>query len=150
MVSKLPKVVKIVKKIRLFQKSSVHKHIAKELLKDGAMSFVPIGASPNEIWRRLKVWWHGAHSFTFIYCTFIHRHSPKFLSISSSLVSSVGKTSLWCQSENRTRACLLQADALQTELRRTLQTDLRRTLEGIGWVGTEEAGGILDAVHVLG
>ncbi len=32
-----------------------------------------------------------------------------------------------------------QADALPTEL--------RRTLEGIGWVGTEEAGGILDAVQ---
>jgi hypothetical protein len=33
-------------------------------------------------------------------------HSPRPLSISSSLVSSVGQTSLWCRAENRTRACL--------------------------------------------
>ncbi len=67
-----------------------------------------------------KVWWHDAtllfiliffstyiFSITFIqYCTFIRRHSLKFLSISSSLVSSVRKTSLGCRVENRTRACL--------------------------------------------
>ncbi len=33
-------------------------------------------------------------------------HSPRPLSISSSLVSSVGQTSLWCQAKNRTWACL--------------------------------------------
>jgi hypothetical protein len=32
--------------------------------------------------------------------TFIRHHSPGLLSISVSLVSSVGKTSLWCQAEN--------------------------------------------------
>jgi hypothetical protein len=32
------------------------------------------------------------------YNTFIRRHSPRFLSISSSLISSVGKTSLGCRS----------------------------------------------------
>ncbi len=37
---------------------------------------------------------------------FIRRHSLKPLSISSSLVCSVGKTSLWCRAENWTRACL--------------------------------------------
>jgi hypothetical protein len=41
-----------------------------------------------------------------LYNTFIHHHSPRPLSISSSLVCSVGNTSLWCQAENRTRACL--------------------------------------------
>ncbi len=40
------------------------------------------------------------------YNTFIHRHSLRPLSISSSLLCSVGKTSLWCRAENRTRACL--------------------------------------------
>jgi hypothetical protein len=38
--------------------------------------------------------------------TFIRRHSLRFLSISSSLVSAVGKTSLGCRAENQTRACL--------------------------------------------
>ncbi len=61
----------------------------------------------------LKVWWHDTTLFvyfdifystvhTFIpshsYSTFIRRHMPRFLSISSSLVSSVGKTSLWLSS----------------------------------------------------
>ncbi len=47
------------------------------------------------------------HSFNHIhYNTFIRRHSPGLLSISSSLVSSVGKTSMWSWAENRTRACL--------------------------------------------
>ncbi len=64
----------------------------------------------------LKVWWQDATLFvyfdfiTFIHSlnhnTFIRRHSLKLLSISSSLVCSVGKTSLWCRAENRTRACL--------------------------------------------
>jgi hypothetical protein len=44
------------------------------------------------------------HSFN--HNTFIRSHSLKPLSISSSLVCSVGKTSLWCMAENRTRACL--------------------------------------------
>ncbi len=35
--------------------------------------------------------------------TFIRRHSLGPLSISSSLESSVGRTSLWCRAENRTR-----------------------------------------------
>ncbi len=68
----------------------------------------------------LKVWWHAATLFvyfsyiydihTFIsshsYNTLVRRHSPRSLSISSSLWSSVRKTSLWCRAENRTRACL--------------------------------------------
>ncbi len=42
------------------------------------------------------------------YNTFIRRHSPGSLSMSSSLVacSSGGKTSLWCRAENRTLAAL--------------------------------------------
>ncbi len=44
------------------------------------------------------------HSFN--HNTFIRRHSLKPLSISSSLVCSVGKASLWCRAENWTRACL--------------------------------------------
>jgi hypothetical protein len=35
------------------------------------------------------------------YNTFIHRHLLRHLSISSSLVCSVGNTSLWCPAENR-------------------------------------------------
>ncbi len=50
------------------------------------------------------------HSITFIpshSCnTFIRLHWPRFLSISSLLVSLVGKTSLGCRAGNRTRACL--------------------------------------------
>jgi hypothetical protein len=46
------------------------------------------------------------YSVTFIQYIFIRRHSPRDLSISSSLVRSVGKTSLGCQAGNRTRACL--------------------------------------------
>ncbi len=53
---------------------------------------------------------HILYIHTFIhshsYNTFIHRHSLGPLPISSSLVSSVGKTTLWCRAENRTRACL--------------------------------------------
>jgi hypothetical protein len=65
----------------------------------------------------------GCHTFLFIFhiffityihtfiqshsCnTFILRHSLGPLSISSSLESSVGRPSLWCRAENRTRACL--------------------------------------------
>ncbi len=50
-------------------------------------------------------------------------------SISSSLVSSVEKTSLGCRDENRSQACLKASRraTLLIELRRTL-TDLRRTL----------------------
>ncbi len=65
----------------------------------------------------LKVWWLDATLFcllwffityinSFDHNTFIRRHSLKPLSISSSLMCSVGKTSLWCRAENRTRACL--------------------------------------------
>ncbi len=44
------------------------------------------------------------HSFN--HSTFICRHSLKPLSISSSLVCSVGKTSLWCRAKkNQTQAC---------------------------------------------
>jgi hypothetical protein len=46
------------------------------------------------------------HSFSHSYTTFIRRHSPGPLSISSSLESSVGRPSLWCRAENRTPACL--------------------------------------------
>jgi hypothetical protein len=61
----------------------------------------------------LKVWlvaW--CHFFYLIfsspshsYHTVIRRLSPRFLSILSSLASSVGKTSLGCRAENRTLAC---------------------------------------------
>jgi hypothetical protein len=96
---------------------------------------------------QLKVWWHDFCLFVyFIVHTFIpshsySSHSPKFLSIFSSLVSSVGKTSLGCRAENQTRACLTAsrrttnwanphpfwATPNLTELRRTL-TELRITL----------------------
>jgi hypothetical protein len=52
--------------------------------------------------------------------TFIRHHLLRFLSISSSLVSSVGKTSVGWRAENRTRPALRQAQALPAELRRTL------------------------------
>ncbi len=50
-------------------------------------------------------WFYNIH--TFIQSQYIHP-SPfaEASSISSSLVCSVGKTSLWCRAENRTRACL--------------------------------------------
>ncbi len=69
----------------------------------------------------LKVCWRDATLFVYFhvfkhtvhtsipshsYNTFIRRHSPGPLSISSSLLSLVGKTSLWCRAENRTQACL--------------------------------------------
>jgi hypothetical protein len=57
-----------------------------------------------------------SHSFS----TVIYHHSLRFLSISSTLVSSVGKTSLGCQAKYRTQACKHQADSLPTELRRIL------------------------------
>ncbi len=55
----------------------------------------------------LIFWYFIEHTFiaSHSYSTFIRRHSPRFLSISSSLVSTVGKTSLGCQAKNRTRAC---------------------------------------------
>jgi hypothetical protein len=62
---------------------------------------------------------------SFNHNTFIRRHSLKPLSISSSLVCSVGKTSLWCRAKNRTWACL--TDALPTEPRRTI-AEPRRTM----------------------
>ncbi len=45
---------------------------------------------------------HTVHSFYHIHPS----HSLRFLSISSSLVSSMGKPSLECRAENRTQACL--------------------------------------------
>ncbi len=71
-------------------------------------------------------WYYILHTFipSHSYNTFIRRHSPRLLPISSSLVSSVGKTSLGC------RAATPRPTELRrtlTELRRTL-TDLRRTL----------------------
>jgi hypothetical protein len=65
--------------------------------------------------RLLKIWWQYATLFVYFsyFITYIQSsnhihtiHSPNPLPISSSLVSSVGKTSLWCRAENRTRACL--------------------------------------------
>ncbi len=59
----------------------------------------------------MVAWCHSFCLFWYLFSTYIHsitfirRHSPRFLSISSSLVSSVGKTSLWCPAENQTRAC---------------------------------------------
>ncbi len=69
-----------------------------------------------DLWRQIKGLVAGCHSFclffiflyihTFNHNSFIRLHSLKPLSISSSHVRSVGKTSLWCRAENRTRACL--------------------------------------------
>jgi hypothetical protein len=99
-----------------------------------------------------KDWWHGAtllvyfdilyyiHSLHHIYTvgTFIHRHSLRFLFISSTLVSSMGKPFLWCAKPKKKLELwpvLQQADALPSELRRTLtelragaQTELNRAL----------------------
>jgi hypothetical protein len=94
----------------------------------------------------LVAWYH---SFCFFYYFLVHtfipphsystfrRHSPRFLSISSissSLVSSVGKTSLGCRAVNLTRACHTSsgrtnnwATLHHTELSRTF-TKLRRTI----------------------
>ncbi len=59
------------------------------------------------MWHDVTLFVYLIFSSTYIQSiTFIHRHSPRFLSIPSSLVSSVGKTSLGCRAENRTRACL--------------------------------------------
>ncbi len=65
---------------------------------------------------QLKVWWHDFCFFVYFivhkfipshsFRTFIRHHSPKFLSILSSLGSSVGKTSLGCRAKNQTRTCL--------------------------------------------
>ncbi len=71
---------------------------------------------------------HTVHSFHHIHtvCTFIHRHSPRFL-------SRAGKTSQGCLAENRTRACLTAS--LPTELcwnlteLRPILTEIRRTLD---------------------
>jgi hypothetical protein len=73
-----------------------------------------------QVWRRSTSIRFGCRMplFLFIFHIFIHTyihsitiHSSasirwSLLSISSSLVCSVGKTSLWCRAENRTRACL--------------------------------------------
>jgi hypothetical protein len=65
------------------------------------------------------IWWQDATLFVYFsyfnihssihsttYNTLIHRHSLRPLSISLSIVCSVGKTSLWCRAKNRTRTCL--------------------------------------------
>ncbi len=57
--------------------------------------------SPQKIFKKKKHTFILSHSWN----TYIRRHSPGPLSISSSLESSVGKASLWCRAENRTRAC---------------------------------------------
>ncbi len=79
----------------------------------------------------VKVWCHGAtllvyfdilyyiHSLHHIYMvgTFIHRHSLRFLSIYSTLVSSIGKTSLWdADPKIEIWSVLEQADALPSDL----------------------------------
>ncbi len=61
------------------------------------------------------------------YSKFIRHHSPRFLSISSSLVSSVGKTSLGCRAENRSRA-RLTASQRTTIWAMPHPSELRRTL----------------------
>ncbi len=53
---------------------------------------------------------HHIHTVQYIYPC----HSPASLLISSSLVSSLGKTSLWCRAENRTRACLTASRRART------------------------------------
>jgi hypothetical protein len=74
------------------------------------------------LWQDATLLFYNTHTFiqSHSYNTFICRNLPRPLSIYSSLVSSVGKTSLWYRAENRTRACLQQADALPTETRRTI------------------------------
>ncbi len=53
------------------------------------------------------IFFDNIHTFiSYSYNTFIHRHSLGPLSISSLLESLVGRPSLWCRAENRTRACL--------------------------------------------
>ncbi len=78
---------------------------------------------------KIKVWWHNATLFvyffvfydihTFIeshsYNTFIRRQSPRSLSISSSLISSVGKPPCGAEPRIELGPALQQADALPTE-----------------------------------
>ncbi len=83
----------------------------------------------------LNVWWHDAtllvyfsyfitYIHTFIqshsYNTFIRRHSLRPLSISSSLVCSVGEPPCGAEPRIELGPALQQADALPTELRRTI------------------------------
>ncbi len=85
------------------------------------MAFKKRIINPNYLWWQFKGLVAGCHSFclfwffityihSFNHNTFIRRHSLKPLSISSSLVCSVGITSLWGRAENRTRACLTAID----------------------------------------
>ncbi len=65
---------------------------------------------PTNFFKGLVAWCYSFCLFLKFYSayrTFIRRHSLCFLSISSLLVSSVGKTSLGCWAEYRTRACLI-------------------------------------------
>jgi hypothetical protein len=68
------------------------------------------------IFLSLKVWWPDAtlfylisfffHTYNTFTHSYIHEHSPRLLSIPSSLISSVADTSLGCRVGNRTRARL--------------------------------------------
>ncbi len=86
-----------------------------------ACSALSTSSCMHEKVQRSKVWWQAATLFVYFsyfitcihsfiqshsYNTIIHRHLLRPLSISSSLVCSVGKHLLWCRAENRTRACL--------------------------------------------
>jgi hypothetical protein len=69
-------------------------------------------------------WYYTVHTFcpALSYITFICRHSPKFLSISSSLAGQLSGKNLPGMPSRGTNAVLpfKQADALPTELCRTL------------------------------
>jgi hypothetical protein len=60
------------------------------------------------------------HSFNQILTTFIRRHSPRSISISTSLVISVGKPPCGAEPRIELGPALQQADALPTEQRRTI------------------------------
>ncbi len=92
-------------------------------------------------WIVLKVWWQDAtplclffifyniHTFqSHSYNTFIRRHLPRPLSISSSLESSVGKISLWCRAENRTWALPSTASRRATNCAMPHHSEPRRTI----------------------
>ncbi len=97
--------------------------------------------APMSSQKEIKVWWHDATLFFFLfvlyfhkfrplhsYSTFIRSDSPRFLSISSSLVSSEGKPPYGAKPRIELGPALQQADALPSELRRTLLSYLRHTL----------------------
>ncbi len=61
------------------------------------------------------------------YNPFIRRQSPRFFSISSSPISSVGKTSPGCRAENRTWACITARQS-PTDWATPHSSELRRIL----------------------